>query len=907
MATNKRNQKQSVFRIFIAYRQGADEGDACARFLFQSLHGRSIDAEDGSERKIEVYFDHDAPAISDFRLKWKADLRTSKAMLLICSPGAAQARSGRDWLHDEVNWWADHRRTGPIVIETTDVGEDAIPHRIRDKWPYAQRVRWANDLSIPEQQSLIDRILKGVLLSETGINYEDLRQLRWRNRTLGALLVTVSLLAVGILITLRGQTAARRDAERHLQNLYGPTLQLAQRAFYEGRAGEAKELLRKCPPKFRNWEWNYLRLLVDESIATAPVSDRILDIAFSADGNSLVMGDINGVVHLRDGTDAHSIQELKGHVPRVTEKVTNNSDGSSQIIKSTDSASVLAVAMLNDGRIVSGGNDGTVRLWNPATGHHEVLGRHKGEVHALAVSHDSRLIASGDYAGRIYLWDVKERNLKSIISPNLQIDHLAFAPDDNTLLSLGFTFYALNNYDRYASIWRVLNSRSAIKVGNLKVGARMLSQARYLSADRIIGRYADGTVGVWSATTLQRFVEWPDSKESAGFGSIAISPDRSLAAINSSKRQIALYNLKSGRRVRNLSGQEEEISVLAFSPRRNLLASADEQTIKIWDLAKPIPRRDFLCSTDAIACSIDGNKILTITPADNFDPNVVQKLVLWNLQNGSSSTLDGEGALNIELMPDGHSFVSTWKDKTLRLQDLSSGEVKWKVTTKDEAQFLAVSRDGGLIATSGQSWIDNTIEIWDARNGTLVRALPGKDAIAFSPDGKYLVGGDLHTNQRKDEPPVSKKLFAIWNIASGKQISGAPDRNYEDRLTTVAFSPDGTMLATNDGPWMRIWRVKDGTELRSLLAKRGDYNSTNLAFSPDGKRIATTTFGLLSIWDVDTGNLLLDIRTRDEVGHLLRWNAKSNRIIVGSKSQNGRFEVFDANLAGRDPWSDSGK
>ena len=371
-------------------------------------------------------------------------------------------------------------------------------------------------------------------------------------------------------------------------------------------------------------------------------------------------------------------------------------------------------------------------------------------------------------------------------------------------------------------------------------------------------------------------------------------------AINSGKRHIALYDVKNGKHIRSLSDHEEEISVLAFSPRHNLLASADERTVKIWDLTKPAPRRDFLCSADGITLSGDGEKILSITPATDFKPNIVQKLVLWNLQDGSSLTFDGTGVLRVELMPDGQSFVSTRKDKTLRFQNLTTGDVAWKVTTRDEAQYVAVSSNNGLIATSGRSWTDDTIEIWDARNGALVPALPGKDAIAFSPDGKYLVGGDFHTIQRKGGPPVSKKLFAVWDIASGVQISAAPDREYQGRLVAAEFSPDGTLLATNDGPWMRIWRVKDGTEVRSFFAKRGDFDSTNLAFSPDGARIATTTLGLLSIWEVNTGNLLLDIKTRDEVGHLLRWNAKSNRIIVGSKSKDGRIEVFDANLAGRD-------
>ena len=62
--------------------------------------------------------------------------------------------------------------------------------------------------------------------------------------------------------------------------------------------------------------------------------------------------------------------------------------------------------MLPDGRVVSGGGDGRVLVWDPArpgTGPVE-LGRHDGSVWAVAVLPDGRVVSGGD-DGRVLVWD----------------------------------------------------------------------------------------------------------------------------------------------------------------------------------------------------------------------------------------------------------------------------------------------------------------------------------------------------------------------------------------------------------------------------------------------------------------------------------------------------------------------
>jgi WD40 repeat protein len=69
---------------------------------------------------------------------------------------------------------------------------------------------------------------------------------------------------------------------------------------------------------------------------------------------------------------------------------------------------VYAVAVLPDGRVVSGGRDGRVLVWDPGAAQSgpAELGRHDGTVVAVAVLPDGRVIRSGD-DDRVRLWDAR--------------------------------------------------------------------------------------------------------------------------------------------------------------------------------------------------------------------------------------------------------------------------------------------------------------------------------------------------------------------------------------------------------------------------------------------------------------------------------------------------------------------
>jgi competence ComEA-like helix-hairpin-helix protein len=141
--------------------------------------------------------------------------------------------------------------------------------------------------------------------------------------------------------------------------------------------------------------------------------------------------------------------------------------------------------------------------------------------------------------------------------------------------------------------------------------------------------------------------------------------------------------------------------------------------------------------------------------------------------------------------------------------------------------------------------------------------------VAFSPDGKMLASAGTD--------------ILLWNMET-YQVIGKPLAGHTAGVLSVVFSADGKILVSSSADkTVILWNVATGQPIRRLNINVSTYA---VAFSPDGKMLAGSSDGAIYLWNVATGEVIGQLSTKysSQVTTIIAFSPDGKTLATGDNN-----------------------
>lgn len=576
-------------------------------------------------------------------------------------------------------------------------------------------------------------------------------------------------------------------------------------------------------------------------------------------------------------------------------------------------AHVLAMTAGPGNRLAIGGDDGSARIWDVerATLTDQFRG-HVGGVQAVAFDPSGIRLATGDADGVVRLWEPGGRQLITARRPAYgAVTALAFNASGGLL--------AAGGEDDTLRVWDVASPQTTTLLAERPYGKEVTAIAFGVAGQLAIGD-VDGQVRAWDLGLLKSqgravgqghdgsvlALAW-DAAEGHW---VSVGTDGLLRADDGEHRPVVAYGHVRAAAVSLATGRGAVIDD----------SSGRIHTFRIGDPGARQPLRGSDVGLTGVAFGPSGGS-LVIGGTDGL-------LHVWDARQQTLRSVGapGYGISAVAGSPDGRLAAVCREDGSVTVYGIADGPAglteRWAHQCPEPASAVAFSSDGSRVATAGDA-----VRVWRTENGTSCDALPESGhrtrALAFDRTGHLAAAGTdgavLVWNAARSVlrhilighrgvayaaafSPLSRHLATagsdgtvrIWDPDTGEHVLSLS--GWECRARVLAFSPaDGVLaLGCADG-MIRFREPRNWTQTRAWPGHI--HGITAMCFDVRGERLATVgRDGTVRIWDLATGTADLVLLPQRE-----RWAAAAADGTVREHGDAAGLIWFAAGLSRQPP------
>ena len=452
----------------------------------------------------------------------------------------------------------------------------------------------------------------------------------------------------------------------------------------------------------------------------------------------------------------------------------------------------------------------------------------------LVFSPDNGTLAIIEGSNRIQLWDLESETLKYTLNSDTTPEVLAFSPN-SSLLAVGCSdgvvrLWNIDTGTTSSTLKRMLKTATRQKPIRMFEGHVEYGRFKAISfspdGKQIVSANTDGTVRLWETDSgNQQFTlinhsgsvsalifndinhsELPTVTEKPNHPGSAIKTITSISRKNS-QVFVSVWDVDTGNElsIDKVENNDEKNSEVAFSPDGSLFVTRDRDTIdfnncvvRLWDT-----------ESKGLLCVLGGKE-----KSGGFQARVV-------------------------FSPDGKLLaVSSRQDNTIQIWDVAKRQTLCRLEGHTTAVYsLAFSPDNKTVVSSGWTYKDKTIRIWDPMTGAEIQTLQDQGKIAFPPESNNTFAAGRHIYSRNPETNSFDAVIKLEGIG------------YNDPPTSLTFSPDRLTLVSGSRHGNIELRSATTGKIITTLTGHTSWIS-KMVFSADSTTLATCgEDGTILIWD----------------------------------------------------------